>query len=172
MAKKNRPQNSVTLESTTPEIKVNNTPEISKFELITSLCRDGLPAYLVDTTISFTWENKTISLDIRDCDVLDNYRFPVPGQERRTDFVVPHFLGLSADSVVLPCKIDGEEAVLRFQHLKATKLLNAYFSKIREYAKTLSDIIARINEMTSEEYRAFLSEKVLENSDFQNRVKM
>lgn len=173
MSKKNKSQFTSEREVTVSDVQnTNSTPEIDKFELITSLCREGIPSYMLNTTISIIWENKKISLDIRDCDILDSFRFPVPGQERRSDFVVPHFLGLSAEYVYLPCEVDGEKKVMRFQHLKASKLLNAYFAKIREYAKTLSDVIERINNMSDDEYLTFLHDKVIDNKDFQNRIKL
>ena len=106
------------------ETYTSDTP-ITKYDLITSLCRDGLPAYTFDTVFSFRWENATIALDVRDCSVLDMYRFPLPDQDRRGDFTTAHFLGLSTDYVTLPCKVDGVFKIVKFQHLKANLLLKA-----------------------------------------------
>lgn len=148
-----------------------DTP-ITKYDLITSLCRDGLPAYTFDTVFSFRWENTTITLDVRDCSVLDMYRFPLPDQDRRGDFTTAHFLGLSTDYVTLPCKVDGVFKIVKFQHLKANLLLKAYFAKHREYARNLTDTVNWIESMTDDEFDQFVREKVLNNPDFAERIKL
>lgn len=145
---------------------------ITKYDLITSLCRDGLPAYTFDTVFAFRWENATITLDVRDCSVLDMYRFPLPDQDRRGDFTTAHFLGLSTDSVSLPCKVDGVFKIVKFQHLKANLLLKAYFAKHREYAQNLTDTVNWIESMTDDEFDQFVREKVLNNEDFAERIKL
>ena len=145
---------------------------ITKYDLITSLCRDGLPAYTFDTVFSFRWENATITLDVRDCSVLDMYRFPLPDQDRRGDFTTAHFLGLSTDYVTLPCKVDGVFKIVKFQHLKANLLLKAYFAKHREYARNLTDTVNWIESMTDDEFDQFVHEKVLNNPDFAERIKL
>ena len=145
---------------------------ITKYDLITSLCRDGLPAYTFDTVFAFRWENATITLDVRDCSVLDMYRFPLPDQDRRGDFTTAHFLGLSTDYVTLPCKVDGVSKILKFQHLKANLLLKAYFAKHREYARNLTDTVNWIESMTDDEFDQFVREKVLNNPDFAERIKL
>lgn len=148
-----------------------DTP-ITKYDLITSLCRDGLPAYTFDTVFAFRWENTTITLDVRDCSVLDMYRFPLPDQDRRGDFTTAHFLGLSTDYVTLPCKVDGVFKIVKFQHLKANLLLKAYFAKHREYARNLTDTVNWIESMTDDEFDQFVREKVLNNPDFAERIKL
>lgn len=148
-----------------------DTP-ITKYDLITSLCRDGLPAYTFDTVFAFRWENTTITLDVRDCSVLDMYRFPLPDQDRRGDFTTAHFLGLSTDYVTLPCKVDGVLKIVKFQHLKANLLLKAYFAKHREYARNLTDTVNWIESMTDDEFDQFVREKVLNNPDFAERIKL
>lgn len=145
---------------------------ITKYDLITSLCRDGLPAYTFDTVFSFRWESTTITLDVRDCSVLDMYRFPLPDQDRRGDFTTAHFLGLSTDYVTLPCKVDGVFKIVKFQHLKANLLLKAYFAKHREYARNLTDTVNWIESMTDDEFDQFVREKVLNNPDFAERIKL
>lgn len=145
---------------------------ITKYDLITSLCRDGLPAYTFDTVFAFRWENATITLDVRDCSVLDMYRFPLPDQDRRGDFTTAHFLGLSTDYVTLPCKVDGVFKIVKFQHLKANLLLKAYFAKHREYAQNLTDTVNWIESMTDDEFDQFVREKVLNNPDFAERIKL
>ena len=153
------------------ETCTSDTP-ITKYDLITSLCRDGLPAYTFDTVFSFRWENATIILDVRDCSVLDIYRFPLPDQDRRGDFTTAHFLGLSTDYVTLPCKVDGVFKIVKFQHLKANLLLKAYFAKHREYARNLTDTVNWIESMTDDEFDQFVREKVLNNPDFAERIKL
>lgn len=153
------------------ETYTTDTP-ITKYDLITSLCRDGLPAYTFDTVFSFRWENTTITLDVRDCSVLDMYRFPLPDQDRRGDFTTAHFLGLSTDYVTLPCKVDGVFKIVKFQHLKANLLLKAYFAKHREYARNLTDTVNWIESMTDDEFDQFVHEKVLNNPDFAERIKL
>lgn len=153
------------------ETYTSDTP-ITKYDLITSLCRDGLPAYTFDTVFAFRWENTTITLDVRDCSVLDMYRFPLPDQDRRGDFTTAHFLGLSTDYVTLPCKVDGVLKIVKFQHLKANLLLKAYFAKHREYARNLTDTVNWIESMTDDEFDQFVSEKVLNNPDFAERIKL
>lgn len=159
----------------TPVNKEDNTVRtvktISKQQLISSLCREGLPLYMFDTTVSFRWENSTITLDIRDCDVLDMYRYPLPDQDRRGDFAVPHYLGLSTDSISLPCMVDGNYTIGVFQHLKANRLLKAYFAKHREYAQNLSDIINWIWSLSDTEYIDFVTKKVSGNEAFNIRIK-
>ena len=132
------------------ETYTSDTP-ITKYDLITSLCRDGLPAYTFDTVFSFRWENATIALDIRDCSVLDMYRFPLPDQDRRGDFTTK---------------------IVKFQHLKANLLLKAYFAKHREYARNLTDTVNWIESMTDDEFDQFVREKVLNNPDFAERIKL
>ena len=153
------------------ETCTSDTP-ITKYDLITSLCRDGLPAYTFDTVFSFRWENATVTLDVRDCSVLDMYRFPLPDQDRRGDFTTAHFLGLSTDYVTLPCKVDGVFKIVKFQHLKANLLLKAYFAKHREYARNLTDTVNWIESMTDDEFDQFVREKVLNNPDFAERIKL
>lgn len=71
-------------------------------------CRDiirrGLPSIHFDTTFKLVFANTEYLFDMNDLRHLDLLQYPTPDQRNRTDFITPHFLGIAAKCVMIPCK--------------------------------------------------------------------
>lgn len=98
--------------------------------LIETIVRNGIPAKYFDPKFKFTWQNSSIELDIRDCDIIKCFGYPTEINERRSEYSVPHYLNLANKPVYLPCTIDGVYGVELFQHRKGIELFRSYIRKI------------------------------------------
>lgn len=158
MSKKNRNKNiteensAVLMEMNTDEQKVvsddtkNELVPVDYQFLIEYITRNGIPEKYFDPKFKFTWQNSTIEVDIRDCDILKCFGYPTETNERRTEFAVPHYLNLSNKPVYLPCTIDGVYKVEIFQHRKGVELFRNYIRKLNDYVDDMNSLLKFIFE--------------------------
>lgn len=131
---------------TTPvEQTTDQVPVDYKF-LIEYIVRNGIPEKYFDPKFKFTWQNSTVEVDIRDCDILKCLGYPTETNERRTEFAVPQYLNLANKPVYLPCTIDGVYKVEIFQHRKGIELFRNYIRKLNEYVDDMNSLIKFIFE--------------------------
>lgn len=114
--------------------------------LIETITRNGIPAKYFDPKFKFTWQNSSIELDIRDCDIIKCFGYPTEINERRSEYSVPHYLNLANKPVYLPCTIDGVYRVELFQHRKGIELFRSYIRKINTYIDDTNALIKFISE--------------------------
>lgn len=114
--------------------------------LIETIVRNGIPAKYFDPKFEFTWQNSSIELDIRDCDIIKCFGYPTEINERRSEYSVPHYLNLANKPVYLPCTIDGVYGVELFQHRKGIELFRSYIRKINTYIDDTNALIKFISE--------------------------
>ena len=149
-------------EDTTTEVV--STPVVKfniKQQWMHEVARNGLPEELFDTTFTVIWQTKRITVDLKDCNILKAYGYPFAGNERRSDFAVPHYLGLTTKKLYLPCTVDGKFSLEEFTARKGTELLNSYFNKLHEYIEDMNNLLRYINELpeesVAEKYNEFIS---------------
>jgi hypothetical protein len=124
-------------------------------------CRDiirrGLPSIHFDTTFKLVFANTEYLFDMNDLRHLDLLQYPTPDQRNRTDFITPHFLGIAAKCVMIPCKRDGKPNLLRAQHKIGLSIVEAYFKKKLELLDAVNEILEAISNFEFNETNTFAS---------------